>query len=128
MPSQADRGRALFDVASHQSGAFPCKAHENLSATAAVSIADTVAAFLSFTAVYQPPHPFYLYDVGFGFIYIVPSACVSSNIYRQNLHLQLTFLLPPVMVTLTKRRVYVILFFARPLGVFFFSCGSTFGV
>lgn len=29
------------------------------------------------------------------------------------------------MVTLTKRRVYVILFFARPLGVFFFSCGST---
>ena len=32
-----------------------------------------------------------------------------------------TFLLPPVMVTLTNRRVYVILFFARPLGVFFFS-------
>lgn len=32
-----------------------------------------------------------------------------------------TFLLPPVMVTFTKRRVYVILFFARPLGVFFFS-------
>ena len=29
------------------------------------------------------------------------------------------------MVTLTKRRVYVIRFFARPLGVFFFSCGST---
>ena len=45
----------------------------------------------------------YPYVVGFGFI----------------------FLLPPVMVTLTKRRVYVILFFARPLGVFFFSCGST---
>jgi len=30
------------------------------------------------------------------------------------------------MVTLTNRRVYVILFFARPLGVFFFSCGSTY--
>lgn len=29
------------------------------------------------------------------------------------------------MVTFTKRRVYVILFFARPLGVFFFSWGST---
>lgn len=40
-----------------------------------------------------------VYEVGLGFI----------------------FLLPPVMVTLTKRRVYVILFFARPLGVFFFS-------
>lgn len=38
------------------------------------------------------------------------------------------FRLPPVRVTFTKRRVYVILFFARPLGVFFFSCGSTFGV
>lgn len=36
-----------------------------------------------------------------------------------------TFLFPPVMVTFTKRRVYVILFFARPLGVFFFSWGST---
>ena len=43
------------------------------------------------------------YVVGFGFI----------------------FLLPPVMVTFTKRRVYVMRFFARPLGVFFFSCGST---
>lgn len=31
------------------------------------------------------------------------------------------------MVTLTKRRVYVSLFFARPLGVFFFSWGSTWG-
>ena len=31
----------------------------------------------------------------------------------------LTFRLPPVIVTFTKRRVYVILFFARPLGVFF---------
>merc|ERR1712093_730716 len=38
------------------------------------------------------------------------------------------FRLPPVMVTFTKRRVYVILFFARPLGVFFFSWGSTLGV
>lgn len=37
-----------------------------------------------------------------------------------------TFLFPPVIVTFTKRRVYVILFFARPLGVFFFSCGSTY--
>lgn len=36
-----------------------------------------------------------------------------------------TFLFPPVIVTFTKRRVYVILFLARPLGVFFFSCGST---
>jgi hypothetical protein len=37
------------------------------------------------------------------------------------------FRLPPVMVTFTKRRVYVILFLARPLGVFFFSCFSTCG-
>ena len=37
-----------------------------------------------------------------------------------------TFRFPPVIVTLTKRLVYVILFFARPLGVFFFSCGSTY--
>lgn len=40
-----------------------------------------------------------VYEVGLGFI----------------------FLLPPVSVTFTNRRVYVILFFARPLGVFFFS-------
>lgn len=38
---------------------------------------------------------------------------------------QCTFLFPPVIVTFTNRRVYVILFFARPLGVFFFSWGST---
>jgi len=38
---------------------------------------------------------------------------------------ELTFLFPPVIVTFTKRLVYVILFFARPLGVFFFSWGST---
>jgi hypothetical protein len=36
-----------------------------------------------------------------------------------------TFRLPPVIVTFTNRLVYVILFFARPLGVFFFSWGST---
>ena len=30
-----------------------------------------------------------------------------------------TFRFPPVIVTFTNRRVYVILFFARPLGVFF---------
>lgn len=40
----------------------------------------------------------------------------------------LTFLLPPVRVTLTKRRVYTSLFLARPLGTFFFSWGSTLGV
>jgi hypothetical protein len=38
----------------------------------------------------------------------------------------LTFLFPPVRVTFTKRRVYCILFLARPLGVFFFSWGSTY--
>lgn len=38
---------------------------------------------------------------------------------------QHTFRLPPVMVTLTKRRVYFRRFMARPLGSFFFSCGST---
>lgn len=42
--------------------------------------------------------------------------------------LNLTFLLPPVRVTLTKRRVYTSLFLARPLGTFFFSWGSTLGV
>lgn len=40
-------------------------------------------------------------------------------------HIQHTFRLPPVMVTLTKRRVYFKRFMARPLGSFFFSCGST---
>jgi len=49
---------------------------------------------------------YFIYVPGFGFI----------------------FLFPPVRVTLTKRRVYRILFLARPLGVFFFSWGSTFGV
>lgn len=44
-----------------------------------------------------------VYEVGFGFI----------------------LRLPPVMVTFTKRRVYTTRFFARPLGTFFFSCGST---
>lgn len=38
---------------------------------------------------------------------------------------QRTFRLPPVMVTLTKRRVYLRRFRARPLGSFFFSCFST---
>lgn len=62
--------------------------------------------------------------------------------------IKLTLRLPPVNVTLTNRRVYVSLFFARPLlgwvsedsaiadlcgvaktyGVFFFSCLSTLGV
>lgn len=37
-----------------------------------------------------------------------------------------TFRLPPVIVTLMNRRVYTILFLARPLGSFFFSCGSTY--
>ena len=35
------------------------------------------------------------------------------------------FRLPPVSWTLTNRRVYVMRFLARPLGVFFFSCLST---
>lgn len=39
-----------------------------------------------------------------------------------------TFLFPPVIVTFTNRRVYVILFLARPLGVFFFSGGSIYSV
>ena len=38
---------------------------------------------------------------------------------------QLTFRFPPVIVTLTKRLVYVMRFLALPLGVFFFSWGST---
>lgn len=55
------------------------------------------------TLIHSQSLPLVVYEVGLGFI----------------------FRLPPVMVTLTKRRVYVILFLARPLGVFFFSCGST---
>ena len=74
------------------------------------------------------------HDVGFGFIYWVKihqspldlSGCkemfASKSPRSSSSH---TFLLPPVICTLTNRRVYVILFFARPLGVFFFSCGST---
>lgn len=66
-----------------------------------------------------------------------PSSPLRTNTYRQQrkqserAHADgagFIFLLPPVIVTLTKRRVYVSLFFARPLGVFFFSWGSTFGV
>lgn len=45
---------------------------------------------------------------------------VSMNSVEET-QVERTFLLPPVMVTLTKRRVYEILFLARPLGVFFFS-------
>lgn len=41
------------------------------------------------------------------------------------MRIALTLRLPPVIVTFTNRRVYVILFLARPLGVFFFSWGST---
>lgn len=40
----------------------------------------------------------------------------------------LTFRLPPVMVTLTNRRVYWRRLYARPLGFLLFSWGSTFGV
>lgn len=40
----------------------------------------------------------------------------------------LTLRLPPVSWTFTKRRVYVSLFLARPLGTFFFSCFSTLGL
>ncbi len=60
---------------------------------------------------------FVLYVVGLGFIWknrVRSAVGVMERVIR-------TFLLPPVRVTLTKRRVYVILFFARPLGVFFFS-------
>jgi hypothetical protein len=51
---------------------------------------------------------------------------VRCYYFRDGTESMLTFLLPPVRVTFTKRRVYVILFFARPLGVFFFSWGSTY--
>ncbi len=50
-------------------------------------------------------------------------ASVPTGVDRKSR--QRTFLFPPVIVTFTNRRVYVILFFARPLGVFFFSWGST---
>jgi hypothetical protein len=62
---------------------------------------------------------------------LILSRCPSSEPLHQidpgayEVGLGFIFLLPPVMVTLTKRRVYWIRFFARPLGVFFFSCGST---
>ena len=73
------------------------------------------------------PYPaliYILYDVGLGFIYLpVSDLWKHKNIsYGGEI---CTFRLPPVIVTLTNRRVYVILFLARPLGVFFFSCGST---
>jgi hypothetical protein len=58
-----------------------------------------------------------VYDVGLGFICRIVKTCLAHDKFSAR-H---TFLLPPVIVTLTKRRVYVILFFARPLGVFFFS-------
>lgn len=60
------------------------------------------------------------YEVGLGFIWDMSAPAHYSTFT----HLR-TLRLPPVMVTFTKRRVYVSLFFARPLGVFFFSWGST---
>jgi hypothetical protein len=53
------------------------------------------------------------------------SAPVSNHVYIAGVFVP-TLRLPPVRVTFTKRRVYVSLFLARPLGVFFFSWGSTF--
>ena len=60
------------------------------------------------------------YEVGLGFI-----CYPSAPAHPEKIPSLRTLRLPPVMVTLTKRRVYVSLFFARPLGVFFFSWGST---
>lgn len=63
------------------------------------------------------------YVVGLGFI------CFSSSdtaLLIWGGWIRHTFLLPPVRVTFTNRRVYVMRFFARPLGVFFFSWGSTY--
>jgi len=57
-------------------------------------------------------HRFYVYEVGLGFICIYVS--ISSSRLRW-LDFR-TFLFPPVIVTFTKRRVYVNLFLARPLG------------
>lgn len=54
-----------------------------------------------------------------------PRSCSSALLHRLYRIDQRTFRLPPVMVTLTKRRVYFRRFMARPLGFFFFSCGST---
>lgn len=63
---------------------------------------------------------------GSGSSVLLSASCnLKAQVQIFRLH---TLRLPPVMVTLTKRRVYVIRFLARPLGVFFFSCGSTFGV
>jgi len=50
---------------------------------------------------------------------------VSSWLQHGGLGECCTFLLPPVIVTLTNRRVYTIRFFALPFGSFFFSWGST---
>lgn len=56
-------------------------------------------------------------------------ACPKTKPYEvQGSGVVLTLRLPPVRVTLTKRRVYVSLFLARPLGTFFFSCFSTLGL
>lgn len=50
---------------------------------------------------------------------------LACELMREMAMVTRTFLLPPVRVTFTNLRVYWILFFARPLGVFFFSCFST---
>lgn len=60
-------------------------------------------------------------------VHLKPCVSVLSHLHMHESSSLRTFLLPPVMVTFTKRRVYEILFFARPLGVFFFSWGSTYG-
>lgn len=49
----------------------------------------------------------------------------STLLLHRIISIQRTFRLPPVMVTLTKRRVYFRRFMARPLGFFFFSWAST---
>jgi hypothetical protein len=61
------------------------------------------------------------YVVGLGFIYYNQHLFNQSAVFHR-LH---TLRLPPVMVTLTNRRVYTILLRARPFGDFFFSCFST---
>lgn len=70
---------------------------------------------------FQHTHIWLLMRLGLGSSVIASVAVRLGSVFSN----RLTLRLPPVRVTLTKRRVYWMRFLARPFGVFFFSCGST---
>lgn len=90
-------------------------------------IKTNIIANLWTNASFSPQHPPLLIVIGIlcGWVGVhlkteSINVCLSSM--AECYH---TFRLPPVMVTLTNRRVKTMRLYARPFGFFFFSCGST---